>query len=394
VAEKADAVAREAAQLLLERACAGEVERQPGHLLAGGRERAQERLVALDRDQAADAQQARPGRGRRRLRAGGDPVVDDLERARVEALPLGEVLGEPARDRDLDVGEAGDGAVAEREQPAVAELVEAVLRREPHRNAREHGSREAVGVAVDEVGVDDSRPQRSEPPGHARERRRVEVEVERELVDRDAARAQLAREPGRTGLPLVEHVHLRPGDARHLLDVEDGRHRRAASTTASAQEPTEWDAATRSRSAWPSRRRSCGARRASPARRSASERGSSRSKRSSGPSRVSKAGFDATAGTQLAHASKTTLSVAPARMLLTSTSARANTSGTSLRRTAWPSLTRFSRSSSPTRRSSSPRWARSSGVSAGPYTSSRRSRPPSSASRTARSTVSSPFAGE
>ncbi len=49
---------------------------------------------------------------------------------------------------------------------------------------------------------------------------------------------------------------------------------------------------------------------------------------------MSNAGFDATAGTQLAHASYTTLSVAPARMLLTSTSARASTSGTSERSTA------------------------------------------------------------
>ena len=72
-----------------------------------------------------------------RLRAGGDPVVDDLEVRLGEALGLGEVAREAARDRDLPVRERADRPVAEREQAPLAELVEAVLRREPHRHARD-----------------------------------------------------------------------------------------------------------------------------------------------------------------------------------------------------------------------------------------------------------------
>ena len=93
--------------------------------------------MALDRDQPADAEQARLGarvRGARRRRR--DPVVDDLEVLLVEALRLGEVLREPPRDRDVHVRERADGAVGEPEPAPFPELVEAVLRREPERHAR------------------------------------------------------------------------------------------------------------------------------------------------------------------------------------------------------------------------------------------------------------------
>ena len=57
----------ERAQRRLERAAAGDVQLQVGHLLLRGGERAQEDDVPLDRDQAADAEQAR--RRRRRTAA-------------------------------------------------------------------------------------------------------------------------------------------------------------------------------------------------------------------------------------------------------------------------------------------------------------------------------------
>ena len=90
---------------------------RPGDLLLRGGERAQEDDVALDRDQPADAEQARRlVRVRLRLAVGRDPVVDDLEALLAEALGLCEVAREPARDRDVHVREARDGAVAERER--------------------------------------------------------------------------------------------------------------------------------------------------------------------------------------------------------------------------------------------------------------------------------------
>ena len=92
--------------------------------------------MALDRDQAADAEQPRlaPTYGAA-LTVRRDPVVDDLEVLLVEPLGLGEVLREPLRDRDVDVRERADGAVREPEPAAFPELVEAVLRREPERDA-------------------------------------------------------------------------------------------------------------------------------------------------------------------------------------------------------------------------------------------------------------------
>ena len=84
--------------------------------------------------------------------------MDDLEVRLGEALGLGEVAGEAARDRDLPVRERADRPVAEREDPALAELVEAVLRREPDRHPGDRPGRLAVGVGVDEVRVQDRRP--------------------------------------------------------------------------------------------------------------------------------------------------------------------------------------------------------------------------------------------
>ena len=107
---------RERAQRRLERPAAGDVELEPRDPAPRLRERAQQDDVALDRDQAADAEQPRHAPVvRRRLAVGLDPVVDDLEARAVEALGLLEVPREPARDRDVDVREARDRPVAERE---------------------------------------------------------------------------------------------------------------------------------------------------------------------------------------------------------------------------------------------------------------------------------------
>ncbi len=94
-------------------------------------------------------------RVRQRLAARRDAVVDDLEVLLVEALRLLQVLREAARDGDVDVREAGDAAVGEREGAALAELVEAVLRRHAHRHARERAGDLPVRVGVDEVRVED-----------------------------------------------------------------------------------------------------------------------------------------------------------------------------------------------------------------------------------------------
>ena len=149
---------RERLQRGLERPAAGDVELEAGHLLARLGERPQQDDVSLDRDQPADAEEPRHRRPRTgRLAVRRDPVVDDLEARLVEALGIREVAREAPRDRDVDVREAGDGAVAERERAALAELVEAVLRREAHRHARERAGHLAVRVGVDEVRVQDPR---------------------------------------------------------------------------------------------------------------------------------------------------------------------------------------------------------------------------------------------
>ena len=80
----------------------------------------------------------------RRVAVRRDPVVDDLEVLLVEALGLGEVLGETLRDGDVDVRERADRAVGEAEPAPLSELVEAVLRREPKRHARDRAGELAV----------------------------------------------------------------------------------------------------------------------------------------------------------------------------------------------------------------------------------------------------------
>src|SRR5581483_7262096 len=102
VPEEADRVAdaelaRERAQRRLERAAAGDVEPEPGQLLLRLGERAQQHDVALDRDEAADAEQARLATVvRGGLAVGIDAVVDDLETLPVEPLDLLEVARETA----------------------------------------------------------------------------------------------------------------------------------------------------------------------------------------------------------------------------------------------------------------------------------------------------------
>ncbi len=132
------------------------------------------------------------GRGRLVV-ARRDPVVDDLEALLVEALGVGEVPREPARDRDLNVGQARDGAVAEREAAALAELVEAVLGREPHRHRGERAGDLPVGVGVDEVGVEDrsaARGRGSRRPSRTRAGRR---RAERWIASTGTPRASSSR---------------------------------------------------------------------------------------------------------------------------------------------------------------------------------------------------------
>ena len=245
VAEEADRVehaelARERLQRRLERTAAGDLELEVGQLALRLGERAQQHDVPLDRDQSPDAEQARHAvRVRLRLAVRIDPVVDDLEAVVVEALDVLEVAREPARDRDVHVREACERAVGEAEVRRFAKLVEAVLRREAKRHARDRPGEQPVGVGVHEVRVQDRGARAHEVRGHPHERDRVEVGAERDRVERHAARAERAGEVPGAGLVLVQHQHphvpaalaqarqqreqvrLRAGDAGDLLQMED-----------------------------------------------------------------------------------------------------------------------------------------------------------------------------
>ena len=246
MAEEADGavqpeLAREVLEPVLEHAAAGDVERRVGPLVEHLPERAQQHDMSLDRDQAPDTEEAGRLAGvRLRLRPGGDPVVDDLEVGLGEAFRLRQVAGEAARDRDLPVRERADRAVAEREEPPLPELVEAVLRREPDRHPGERSGRLAVRVGVDEVRVQDRRPVIDEVGEHLHERARIDVGLHLDPVDGHAAGLESPRELPRAGLLLVEHqeadvpavlherrqelqqVGLGARDSGDLLDVEDG----------------------------------------------------------------------------------------------------------------------------------------------------------------------------
>ena len=164
--------------------------------------------MALDRDQPADAEQARRvARVRRRLAVGVDAVVDDLEALAVESLDVLEIAREPARDRDVHVRERRDGAVGETEVRRLAELVEAVLRREAHRHARRGSGEQPVRLGVHEMRVEDRRAHAHEVRDEPDERDRVDVGAQRNRVERNAARRQRARELPRARLVLVQHQH-------------------------------------------------------------------------------------------------------------------------------------------------------------------------------------------
>src|SRR5207245_7649354 len=115
---------REGTQRRLERPAAGDVQPQTRQLAPRLRQRAQQHDVALDRDQASDAQKPKLGPGVRphapvRL----DPVVNDLEALAVETLHVLEIAREAARDRDVRVRETRNPPGAEREPRILRESV-------------------------------------------------------------------------------------------------------------------------------------------------------------------------------------------------------------------------------------------------------------------------------
>ena len=164
--------------------------------------------------------------------------MNDLEVLFGEALGLGEVLGEPLRDGDVDVRERAHRAIGEAEPAPLSELVEAVLRRQPKRDARNRAGELSVGVGVNEVRMQDSRASACEVRRHLSECDRVDVCPQPDVVERDAALAQRSCELPRAGLILVEHEEanvpaplaqvgkqlqemcLRAGDARDLLRMQ------------------------------------------------------------------------------------------------------------------------------------------------------------------------------
>ena len=184
-------LARVSLQGGLERPAPGDVEHHVGHTCARLRQRAEEDEVTLDRDEAADAEEARLGPVvRSRAPCRGDPVVDDLEVSLVEALGLREVLGETLRDRDVHVRERADRAIGEPEPAPFPKLVEPVLRREPERDACDGTGELPVDVRVHEVRVEDPRPDTREVRGHLPEGDGVDVRTQADVVERDAASAK------------------------------------------------------------------------------------------------------------------------------------------------------------------------------------------------------------
>ena len=129
----------------------------------------------------------RAPRVRRRLAARRDPVVDDLEAVLVEALRLGEVVRQALRDRDVEVREAGDSPVGKRERAPLAELVEAVLRRDADRNRRQGACHQPVRVRVNEMRMQDVGPLAGEVARQPHERDRVDVAGDGDRVEVDAA---------------------------------------------------------------------------------------------------------------------------------------------------------------------------------------------------------------
>ena len=91
--------------------------------------------MALHRNEPPDAEEPRlvATEGHDSV-LGADPVVNDLEVALVEPLDLREIAREALRDGDVHVGERRDRAIRKPEEPALAEPVEAVLRREAEWN--------------------------------------------------------------------------------------------------------------------------------------------------------------------------------------------------------------------------------------------------------------------
>ena len=194
------------------------------------RERAQQDDVALDRDQPADAEQPRHVAGvRRGLAVRVDAVVDDLERLVVEALDVLEVAREPARDRDVHVREARERAVGEPEVRRLAELVEAVLRREAQRHARDGAGEQPVRVGVHEMRVQDRRPHAHEVRGRAGRTRpdRSPRAAESRRAGR-RARVARARSPTRRARSRAASACARPSRARAAA---------AAATSRCASEP-------------------------------------------------------------------------------------------------------------------------------------------------------------
>ncbi len=214
--------------------------------------------MPLDRDQPThDHERGALGRRSRRL-AWLDPVVHDLERPGSEPLRLLEVAREPARDRDVDIGQARNRPVGSRERARRAELVEAVLGADAHRHPRQPRRCEAVEVGVHEVGVDDRRVLLADCAQDPTERQRTRRVADAHALERDAHLLHPAGELPGSRLVLVEQkepdipaalseprqqreqVVLRSRDALHLPDVQHA-HAHSGST-----DPPEATATTRS----------------------------------------------------------------------------------------------------------------------------------------------------
>ena len=176
-------LSRECLQRRLEWAAPGDLELEIRQLLPRLGKRSQQDDVAFDRDQTPDAEQARHVFGvRHRFAVRIDAVMNDLERLVVEALDVFEVARETTGDGDVHVRQARERAVGQTEIRSLTELVEAVLRREPHGNTGQRARGLSVGVGVDEVCVQDRRAVVQQVAEDAHEGGRVDVRAHRQRV--------------------------------------------------------------------------------------------------------------------------------------------------------------------------------------------------------------------
>ena len=234
-----------------QRTVADDHEARGGVVGQNERERVEQDVDPLLADRAADepdhrrlaSEPERPpcvraGGGRQGRRV--DAVRHGAHLRWVGASDLDDEARDRGRDRDHAVAAAQRKAVEPTHRGAAAERVGVVPRRHEMCNASPPGGRRAVKVGVDEVGVDELRPQAAQLAGELQHGERVERRTDRHPPVGDADRRQGSAEaprgavraqdenvhvPAARGEPRQEpeQVALGARDAAHLANVHDPR---------------------------------------------------------------------------------------------------------------------------------------------------------------------------